>query len=304
MIRSSAVSDGQPVAARTVGPARSGRLPARRRSAARSRTEVGRGAERLGRPGQVEQMQAGDDQEDDPSHDLVNATGWPITSSMVAMVRSARPARTRSARSPRWWAACAGPRAVLLPTARGRVPMRDRVGRGRLGDERDLIAQVERDPGGGLRALLGPDAADDQLGDAALGEQLLQTGRRERVMRGLGENGLPDPRSERLEEADVAAGGVEVPPGPVRCAKSTRPGRRPPTPSTRRATSSATRGLEMACHSGRWRNDSWTSMTTRARVMPSSIPARHPSLKAASGPAPDRSGHTSGAARLIFLDAN
>jgi hypothetical protein len=87
--------------------------------------------------------------------------------------------------------------------------MPDRVGRGGLGDERDLIAEVGRHPGGGLAALLGPDAADDKLGDAALGEQLLQAGRGERVMRGLGQDGLPVARRQRLDQADVAAGRVK-----------------------------------------------------------------------------------------------
>jgi hypothetical protein len=42
-----------------------------------------------------------------------------------------------------------------------------------------------------------------------MGEQLLQSGRRERVMRRLGENGLIGARRQRLDKADVPAGGVE-----------------------------------------------------------------------------------------------
>ena len=87
--------------------------------------------------------------------------------------------------------------------------MRDRIGRGGLGDERDLVAEVGRHPGRGLAALLGPDAADDNLRDAALGEQLLQAGRRERVMRRLGEERLPSARHERIHEPNVAAGRVK-----------------------------------------------------------------------------------------------
>src|SRR3954447_22397008 len=41
------------------------------------------------------------------------------------------------------------------------IPVRDRVGGGRLGDEGDLVTEVGGDPGGGFGALLGPDPADD-----------------------------------------------------------------------------------------------------------------------------------------------
>jgi hypothetical protein len=43
-------------------------------------------------------------------------------------------------------------------------------------------------------ALPGADAAHDDLGDALLGEQLLEIGGGERVVRGLGELRLTDPR--------------------------------------------------------------------------------------------------------------
>src|ERR1051326_2993216 len=91
----------------------------------------------------------------------------------------------------------------------GRVAVRDRVGGGRLGDERDLIAEVEGHPGGGLGALLGPDPADHQLGDALLSQQLLQVCSGERVMRGLGELWLAGVRGPRGGGADVPASGVE-----------------------------------------------------------------------------------------------
>ena len=46
------------------------------------------------------------------------------------------------------------------------VPVRDRGGRGGVGDERDAVAEVGGEPGGRLAALLGADAADDQVPDA------------------------------------------------------------------------------------------------------------------------------------------
>jgi hypothetical protein len=85
------------------------------------------------------------------------------------------------------------------------VALRDRAGGGRLGDERDVVAEVECDPRRGLAALLGADAAHDDLGDALLGEQLLEVGGRERVVRGLGELRLTSLRLERADVADVAA---------------------------------------------------------------------------------------------------
>ena len=60
--------------------------------------------------------------------------------------------------------------------------LRDRAGGGRLGDERDVVAEVECDPRRGLAPLLGPDAAHDDLGDALLGEQLLEVSGGERVV--------------------------------------------------------------------------------------------------------------------------
>jgi hypothetical protein len=62
--------------------------------------------------------------------------------------------------------------------------------------------------------LLGPDAARDDLGDALLGEQLLEVGGRERVVRGLGELRLTGLRLERADVADVAAGRSNVVPDP------------------------------------------------------------------------------------------
>jgi hypothetical protein len=62
--------------------------------------------------------------------------------------------------------------------------------------------------------LLGPDAAHDDLGDALLGEQLLEVGGGERVVRGLGELRLTGLRLERADVAGVAAGRSNVVPDP------------------------------------------------------------------------------------------
>ena len=173
--------------------------------------EVGGGAERLRRPGQVQQVQPRDQQEDDLSHDLVRIAGWLAE---LAQLGAGRTAARRGGlagdlrdrgdgREPpgervlgplddRAGGQRARVREQLLDRlARWGVAVRDRVGGGRLGDERDLVAEVGCDPRRGLAALLGPDAADDDLGDALLGEQLLQVRRGERVVRGLGELGSP-----------------------------------------------------------------------------------------------------------------
>ena len=235
--------------------------------------EVGGGAKRLGRPGQVEQVHTGDEQEDDSSHDLVNAAGPSDHFLDGGDGGETAGQRVLGSLDHRAGGQRARIRQQLFHRLFGRrVTMPDRVGRGGLGDERDLVAEVGRHPRGGLAALLGPDAADDELGDCALREQLLQAGRGERVMRGLDQDGLPVARRQRLDEADVPAGRVEYAAG-ARLGVQDPHDKSPParTPSTRRATSSAMRGLEMACQSGRWRNDSWTSMTMSARVMSSSI---------------------------------
>jgi hypothetical protein len=54
----------------------------------------------------------------------------------------------------------------------------------------------------------------DDLGDVLLGEQLLEVGGGERVVRGLGELRLSGLRLERTDVADVAAGRSNVVPDP------------------------------------------------------------------------------------------
>src|ERR1700733_14440357 len=63
-----------------------------------------------------------------------------------------------------------------------RVPVLDRRRGGGVGDERDAKAEVRGHPRRGLAALLGPDAADDDLADPLAGEDLLQVGGGERVV--------------------------------------------------------------------------------------------------------------------------
>nr|BFF27841.1 hypothetical protein GCM10025732_58060 [Glycomyces mayteni] len=65
--------------------------------------------------------------------------------------------------------------------------MRDGVGRGGVHDEVDRVPEVGGDARGRLAALLGADAADGDLADAALGEELLEVRGGERVVRGLRE---------------------------------------------------------------------------------------------------------------------
>src|SRR5271155_1635728 len=92
---------------------------------------------------------------------------------------------------------------------RGRVAVADRVGRGRIRDEGDLVAEIGGEPGRGLAALLGPDSGDHQLPDAMAGQQLLEVGRGERVVRGLGQHRFAVSRGQWLDETDEAAGRVE-----------------------------------------------------------------------------------------------
>jgi len=58
------------------------------------------------------------------------------------------------------------------------------------------------------------DAAHDDLGDALLGEHLLEVSGRERVVRGLGELRLTGLRLERADVGDVAAARSNVVPDP------------------------------------------------------------------------------------------
>jgi transposase len=72
-----------------------------------------------------------------------------------------------------------------------------------------LSAEVGSEPGSGLAALLGADSGDQQFPDAAAGQDLLQAGRGEGVVGGLGQHWLPSGRRQRLDEPDETARRVE-----------------------------------------------------------------------------------------------
>ena len=151
-------------------PARCGRLPARPRSAAR--TPAPRSAAVLNAwagPARSSRCRPG------TSRKTTLVTIWstrpdsPITSSTVAMVAK-RPASAYSVRS---MTALAGSVRGSASSSSTDCPAgASRCGIGLVAvasvTNATSIAEVGRHPGGRLAALLGPDAADDQLGDSAL----------------------------------------------------------------------------------------------------------------------------------------
>ena len=246
------------------GPARSARRPARRRSAAIAEPERRRrwrtpGPDRPGPAGAV-RARAGRRSGHDPvssaardraAGQLGHGARWP---------RTGRPARTRCGRARPRRTASAGRRGSARSAVRpgGASTVRDRGGRGGVDDEGDPVAEVGGEPGGRLAALLGADAADSQLADAAAGQDLLQVGGGESVVRGLGEHRLTAARGQAVHQPDVARrpGRRRRPvPGSLCSTQTTR------SPRARAASASRPPG-------GRCRDWSWLPTAAAAGTTP------------------------------------